>query len=386
MNWQNWQDEDGSIHSRFINGRITIKINSIHNDASLPLVAFKQFIREIWPASWDLWNYHVGTKLLTSMKESLPGEWLAAFDQKCVNDMLEELFEIGGNHKGTADNKYSLKILLPQLLCKTVLAIHAITINFAVRNNDVRESLETNNSWSPKHKISVLMFCVCWWSEINGILFDQLSKWIDVRSLKMYDLLCERLFGVAWCIYHADLTIDRFQSKQKLFQSFIDTTYYGCPSRILGISLPAFFNMAAPDIAPCLWNTHLQPNHVTLKNSNYGILLWQALKTHVSPFLKSFWGSGQVNNFPGLSHFDMKNQTIAELIESYDKSWQDHSKFKQVKDVVNNLLNSSLSFSPKFCFGLSKFVRENIEEKSMFISVCICVQCCYSNFWQTIFC
>ena len=196
-------------------------------------------------------------------------------------------------------------------------------------------------------------------------MFTGVSKWTTVRSLKMYDVLCERLFAASWYIYHVDNNVARFQSKEKLFESFVDFTYYGCKARVTAITLPVFFNLKSPDIIDACWNPHLQPNHITLKNNNYAIILWQGLKTHVSPFLKSFWGTGAVNDFPGLSHFDVQNKTVADLIQCYDKSWLKNSKFDTVIHVVDHLLNSPLRYSPRMCLGLSRLIRDNTENSGL---------------------
>ena len=67
----------------------------------------------------------------------------------------------------------------------------------------------------------------------------------------------------------------------------------------------------------------------------------------------------------------MKHKTIADLIDKYDKSWQTHKKFASVESVVNHLLNSSLNFTPRLRFGLSKFVKEKIEDQGLYLCLII---------------
>ena len=371
MKYYGFDDSDGSIHGRFSKNRVTIKVHSGQDEGKSPVIAFKYIFREVWPADWDIWNQRVGTATLTSMKASLPGDWLSAFDQKCVNDYLQDFLEIHGSDAASQDNKYTLKFLLPYLICKCLLLLHAIKTNFAVKVQQIRESLDTNASWSPEHLLQVFMFCVCWWPELNDMIFAGLTKWIDSRCLKMYDVLSERLLSLTWCVYHMDGNIKRWQSKQSLFKSVIDVQYYGIASRINQLTLPPFFNVTSADIDAGMWNSDLQPHHLTSKNNHYAIVLWQGLKSHVSPFVKSHFGSGSVQGTPGLSHFDVKHKTIADLIDKYDKTWQTHKKFASVESVVNHLLNSALNFTPRLRFGLSKFVKEKIEDQGLYLCLII---------------
>ena len=146
MKWNNFDDEDGATHARFVNGRVTIKINRFQNDSILPVIALKRLFRELWPADWHMWNTTLGKKTLESMKTSLPRQWMAAFDQNCIHDLLPELFEINGSEDSSGNNKYTLKIILVQILCKSVLLLHAIKMNFAVSDNDISQSLSQNES------------------------------------------------------------------------------------------------------------------------------------------------------------------------------------------------------------------------------------------------